>query len=521
MLRPTPPALRILPWIATAAVAPAFAAAIASAASWPIAHDFPLMLYAGFLMHDQGLVPYRDFFDMNPPGTLYFNRAYYAAFGADPSAFRVVHMTWLAAVLAGMVAFARRWGLAAAFAAAMCFAVAYTGTGRDSAFQREFLLTLPLIGSLLLAFPIGAALRARGAALRAFAIGLLFGAAASVKPPAAIGLPLLMFGFVLAHAEGESWSRLWGRSVFVWAGWTVLGFALVPALLAGLLAAQGALGPFVELASGYWPLYRQVAGDGRVLVDGMPAFAVAQTLERISEFPHLLAAIVGMGALATRRALRDRETAAVAAVLLLWTGAWAFYVYYGGKTWYYHAHPLYLVLGLLAGLAVFWLDPRGPIAAPRYRVLAAVPLLALFALPAARESKPLDLASVEEVAGILAERLEPGDRVLPVDVTRGALHAMLLVRAPLAGSFQYSFHFLHHADTSYIQGLRAQQLAEMRALRPRFVLRAVSGWQIQGDAGPARFEQLDRLLARHYRPLPLRNRGQLELLERVGPSGPR
>jgi hypothetical protein len=98
---------------------------------------------------------------------------------------------------------------------------------------------------------------------------------------------------------------------------------------------------------------------------------------------------------------------------------------------------------------------------------------------------------------------------------------MLLVRAPLAGSVQYSYHVLHHADTSYIQGLRAQQLAEMRALRPRFVLRAVSGWQIQGDAGPARFEQLDRLLARHYRPLPLRNRGQLELLERVGPSGPR
>jgi hypothetical protein len=83
----------------------------------------------------------------------------------------------------------------------------------------------------------------------------------------------------------------------------------------------------------------------------------------------------------------------------------------------------------------------------------------------------------------------------------------------------YSFHFLHHADTSYIRGLRARWLEEIRDQRPRFVVRATGGWQIQGEDGPARFPGLDRWLASHYRVVPLGIRGQLDLLERVGAAG--
>jgi len=519
MSRPRELALRFLPWTAPLALLPAFLGAIATAASWPIVHDLPLMVYAGFLMNEHGLVPYRDFFEMNPPGTLYFYSAYHSLFGSDADAFRIVHLSWLAAVLAAVFLFLKRWSPAAGVVAAMCFVVAYVGTGRDSAFQREFLLTLPLAWSFVVAFPTAGVAGTRSLAWRAFAIGLLFGLAATIKPPAALGWPIVMVGFVLAHGDGTGLRRLLAASAWRSAGWTGLGFALPLAALASVLAAQNALAPFLEMAAGYWPLYREVAGDGRVLGDGMAAFAAAQTVERVREFPYLAAACLGVAATFTARATSDPTRAAAVLMLFAQVLAWVFYLFYGGKTWYYHAQPLYLSLSLVTGLGVVFLvgDERRDLV--RGGAAAAV-FFILLALPIPRQSKPLDLASIEEVAAYLVEHRSSEDRVLPIDVASGALHAMLLAEAPVAGSFLYSFHFLHHTDTPYIQALREKQLAELRSGRPRFVIRAVGGWQIQGDHGDARFAGLDDLLARHYRLLPLRNRGQLELLERIGPSGP-
>ena len=92
-------ALGALPWVAPLALLPSFLWSLREAASWPIVHDVPLMLYAGFLMQEHDLVPYRDFFEMNPPGTLAFNAVYYDLVGSSAGAFRVAHLGWLAAVL--------------------------------------------------------------------------------------------------------------------------------------------------------------------------------------------------------------------------------------------------------------------------------------------------------------------------------------------------------------------------------------------------------------------------------------
>jgi len=509
-------ALGALPWVAPLALLEAFVWSIREAASWPIVHDVPLMVYAGFLMQEHGLVPYRDFFEMNPPGTLSFNAAYYELFGASPAAFRVAHLSWLAAVLAGIVAFGRRWHVAAGVTAAMCFAVAYVGTGRDSAFQRESLLILPLIGSLLVAFPLGASRSARGTAVRSGLIGLLFGAAASVKPPIALGLPPLWVGFVIASSranerDGGALPPL--RSAAALAGWAALGFAAVPAVLGSWLASAGALGPFLEMATHYWPLYREIAGDGRVLTAGMHEFAAPQTLARVREFPYLPAALAGVVVCATARARRDRPHTAALAVVLCWALCWSLYIYFGGKTWYYHAHPLYLTLSLLAGLSVLWLDAAGPLPRPLPRGVVAAALFALLWLPAPRQSKPLDLLAVDAISDRVCPALQTGDRVLPVDVASGALHVMLRCQARVAGSFLYAFHFMHHTDTPYIRGLRSKWLEEIRVERPRFVIRATSGWRIEDADGPTRFPELDRWLARHYATVPLPVRGQLELLE--------
>lgn len=54
-----------------ASVAPSFSLL---SLRWPVVHDLPTMLYEGYLIHEVGLVPYVDFFDMNPPGTMVHQR---------------------------------------------------------------------------------------------------------------------------------------------------------------------------------------------------------------------------------------------------------------------------------------------------------------------------------------------------------------------------------------------------------------------------------------------------------------
>ena len=44
-----------------------------SSLQWRMVHDSPIMMYLTFLIDHEHYVPYRDFFDMNMPGTYLVN----------------------------------------------------------------------------------------------------------------------------------------------------------------------------------------------------------------------------------------------------------------------------------------------------------------------------------------------------------------------------------------------------------------------------------------------------------------
>ena len=71
---------------------------------WPLIHDAPLFHYVAWLM-GQGLVPYRDIFDMNLPGVYLLHWAVLATVGAGDLAWRLVDLGWLAATAALLFAF--------------------------------------------------------------------------------------------------------------------------------------------------------------------------------------------------------------------------------------------------------------------------------------------------------------------------------------------------------------------------------------------------------------------------------
>src|SRR5215210_2975269 len=66
----------------------AVVAAALSSLAWPRYHDAPVMEYAAWLIR-RGYRPYRDFFDMNLPGTYFFHVVGQRIFGSGDVSFRV------------------------------------------------------------------------------------------------------------------------------------------------------------------------------------------------------------------------------------------------------------------------------------------------------------------------------------------------------------------------------------------------------------------------------------------------
>src|SRR5262249_46178557 len=128
--------------------------------------------------------------------------------------------------------------------------------------QRDYLTLLPVAAAVVLALSQGRI--ARRPLLRAFFIGVLFGLAATLKPQALLGLPLVAcFGTWQSQpgspAAGRS-HRIWMKSLAI-----ALAGCAVP-LAAGFLWlwAIGALRSFLDIALHYWPIYTRFVFDGGI-----------------------------------------------------------------------------------------------------------------------------------------------------------------------------------------------------------------------------------------------------------------
>jgi len=514
-----------LPWLPAALLALPFARAIAAIHALPIDHDTPVMLYSGFLMSQLDWVPYRDFFEMNAPGALALYAHYYEAFGLDDGAYRVAHMGFVATMLGGIVFWFRGLGLAAGTTAAMAYAIAYADMGAWCAFQRDFIVCVPLLLALILALPgVGrtqlAKISRASLLARALAIGFAFGGAATIKPPIAIGLPITLLGLVAFASDGPLRHAWTSRSAALSIITASLGFLLIPGWLALELARQDALAPFLDMARNYWPLYSEIAGNGHLIGESQEAYLIEQTTKRVLDYPFLLAALIGFAAASFAPSMRRRGDRVAIFVLLGCVAAYIYSIHASGKTWLYHAHPLYLVLSLGVG----FIPSIAARVEPRPAGYVRLGLVTIAALSMFRAEPTLPEPSNRAAAGAMVEHLErnlrEGDEVLSLDVTLGALDAMLQTQTPSASRFLYSFHFYHHVGHPYIEALRAQFLREFDETPPRFVIQSRGAWHPRGRRGPVKFEALDARLERDYRRVATHIESRLvslSLYERVAP----
>lgn len=471
---------------------------------WPLVHDLPIMLYEGCLIADFGMVPYRDFFDMNPPGTMLIYTLLHSATDGEDLPLRLVDLSLVTAIASLTMLTLRKHGWRAGLLASSCFAIAYLGGGPNQALQREVFCVL--------LFAISAAHILGGntpsvSTWRTLVGGLCAGCAATIKPPILVlWLPLLLFSCVATlQTKGPSRKEQYltlAQRLFVFSVGLVapIGAALL------YLHVNGALAAFLDMASNYYPLYTEIGGDGSMHSVGFAPLLkryVIETLPLLHWSPISMLGFIGLSAIGRRRSLHGRSEFS-ALFVLLWCAI--VYIPLSGKFWFYHRIPLLYVVSLCAGLsATSQLRLRGAVGHSLVVLTAGLALIPLHQLDnelwmwRQGERHAIKGGTVEAVAEQLRKYTKADDSVLPLDVTGGAIHALYKARIPLHGRFIYDFHFYHHVDQPYIRSLRKEFMSTLTGRPPDLVVQFTS-WKPRGRTCSEEFPELQALL-KDYRTL--------------------
>ena len=459
---------------------------------WRAAHDVPILMYTARLMTESHAVPYRDFFDMNLPGTYWMMAGLVRFFGCSDLAVRLFDLTLLGFILALTFVGLKRWGMEAAVLGVCLVALRYfAGTWRFS-LQREYLALVPL--SAVLAWTARPQpCSCKGGAL----LGVLFAWMALIKPQLLIfAVPVLLFTF----GEKLGWKR------FARVGLALaVGFLLPWSGCAVWLIWHGAWRPFLELVTEYWPLYGQMSGTHEVLTGAVRWRYIMRGAGGVLWTWYPVVACIGISFWAglgrvSRQWLLFYGSLVVCSMLL---------PCFSGQFWEYHRIPFYYVTLCVAALAF-----ARPACEKRQAFLSwsgvgwgflLAALCVGIALPrTCSEAFGKGVVETEkggipdEVAGYLVTHLAAGDRVQPLDWTGGAVHGMLIAHALPATRFLYDFHFYHHVSAQFIQRLRQEFLSAIKAAPPRFFIDTMGQLRPHGEGTSASFKEFEEWLADHY-----------------------
>jgi hypothetical protein len=456
-------------------------------ARWQIAHDEAPLLYEAFLMRADGLIPYRDLFDFQMPGSFIAYSALGVLSGFDVFRLRILDLFILAAILTVTFFAMRRFGKAPALAAAILFGLKYLQGGPSMSLQREYLLLIFLAPALYISLLDEMTPRLR------ITLGVLFGLSALIKPHAAIGLiPILLFDIsdLIQHLKLTPLNAA-KTSVFPAAA----GF-LVPVLAVfAWLGFTGALTPFLAIATNYWALYSQINGQMEITSGAARASVLlTQTLRLGGHAFWIIPAAIGI------YFNQNKKTWLLAAFTL----CYAIYPAFSGQFFPYHYIPFLYFIILLASLTF---DLR-PSTFPSF-ILHLSSFILFFALLSPSQTflrqlqgKPLSTSTdrAVEISRFLEKNLEANDTVQPLDWTGGTLLAMLETRARIATPYIFDFYFYHHVSTPYIQALRADFINDLQASAPRFIVEvtAIDKPWVSGPDTSREFPELREFLSNNY-----------------------
>jgi hypothetical protein len=445
--------------------------------SWPMAHDAPLMHYVAWLIR-QGVVPYREIFDMNFPGTYLLHLLALVVFGHSDLGFRFFDLALLAVTAAGLLAAGRQFGRSAGLVAALLFWLYHLAGGAWQMGQRDFLLAPFLawwIAFLLLNFR---ARHPRNMVLAGFCLGF----ALWIKPHAALLLFATLCFLLVTPGGGGVRSAtpfLIGAvapavGVIGWLVWSGAAVAFFHLVREYLLPLYGSLGKTAFLQAIHWQSYAAPLWGGFALLVGLSLFQLI------------------------RGRLFDSRHAVLAIGLLYGIG----HFFGQGKGWEYHLTPLALFASLLGAVGLDRLLLQ------RERWIQAVAVAAVGFLAVVLGLKGVEAADAHwysakhqrgvEIAEALRPLLRSDETVQVLDTTDGGVHALFLLRVRQPTRFLYDFHFYHDVDHPTVQALRTEFLNALNQRPPAYIVLLEQTWLVPGYERVTRWEALRRFLEERY-----------------------
>ncbi len=218
--------------------------------SWPFVYDAALIRYVNFLMQHH-FAPYRDIKDYNLPGSYFFDWLVVHTFGASALAWRTYDFLLAAICGVAMYRIARPYSRAAGFYAAAFFVLFHARDGAGQAGQRDLLITALVLVAVALLLSNSHLQKLT----RAFLFGLCIGVATTIKPTAAIALPLVL---LLPRAElPVSPRRRW-----LYAGALLGGLLIAPLAALVWLSRMHSIRAFWMTLTEYIPMHAHLGNLG-------------------------------------------------------------------------------------------------------------------------------------------------------------------------------------------------------------------------------------------------------------------
>lgn len=464
---------------------------------WRMVHDSPILYYMGFLVKNLKAVPYRDFFDMNMPGAHWLNAIVGSIFGFTDHGLQKANVLILIFTLCLIFLWLRSFGTTTAWTAANIFGILFLQYGPAMSMQREF-LTLPFLLLSLIAYSVTSS---RFNIVRLFLTGFFISCAVLIKPQSGLILAifLLIDLWYVMHANQNN--RI--KNFFIQYSYVLIGL-FVPLLgTTAYFFANHAMPAFIEVATGYWPLYTDINAH-LVVVTGQEKFTSAiNGIPSIGQYIlWLIPAILNSYAFFRTKnfSLTNKNK-----ILLMMGGILVSLVevIIANKYWEYHWLPMIFFMILLAcantGSAKRKISYPGT---------AALILVSAFILRPSgyfvnqilgQPLPPPQGGRVDDIAEYLQRNLDPGDTVQPLDWSNGAVQAMLMVQAKPATRYLYDFHFYHHISTPQIQQLRSDLLTKLQIARPKVIIEFYDGRpRVSGSDTTRTFHELSQFISSNY-----------------------
>jgi hypothetical protein len=453
----------------------------AFAFNWRYYHDAPIFFYIGLLIDKFGLIPYRDIFEYNMPGTYFACLLVGRLTGFSVLGVRILDYILLVVIIfLGWLWMRKLSGWAGLFGG-IAWGLAYFTLGPTSMMQREYMMMIPV----LCGFAAYTNIPSSRNLLRLVVTGLFLGLSSTIKPHAFIGLaPILLLEWISLHTEQPiPLKQKLLQFLRQTALWLIIGFLIPWVVVFFYLGFNGALPQFFDIVFNYLPLFARMDYNHRVLGIGSRIFGmILNYLKLAGQQIWIAPALLGLY-LVDRAPDLTPEKKNRGTLLLLMILAYSIYPAFSGQFYNQHWFPFVFFLMQAAFLclavkadatrAIFRWLPAGiliicSLALTRPDTLSNIYLLvASRQLPAANNPKE---GRVDEMAVFLETRLRPGDTVQPIDWVGGAIHAMLINQVKIATPFIYDEYFYHDLNVPYTQNLRIRFVDDLKATMPRFII---------------------------------------------------